>query len=74
MLPDTSTISSRLESTCPGVTERSAPTTAATSSTMFTSRVAWAVLPSLSVAVTVMGSLRLLMPLAFAWFSLSSKV
>ncbi|MCY1436450.1 hypothetical protein D9M71_525760 [compost metagenome] len=74
ILPDTSMISSRLESTCPGVTERSAPTTLGTSSMMFTSRVALAELPSLSVATTVIASFRLLVPLALGWFSLSSKV
>ncbi|MNJ66626.1 hypothetical protein D3C77_627170 [compost metagenome] len=74
ILPETSITNSRLESTCPGVTERSAPTALGTSSTIFTSIVALAELPSLSMATTLMLSFRLLMPLALGWFSLSSKV
>ncbi|MNV90204.1 hypothetical protein D3C71_1845660 [compost metagenome] len=49
-------------------------TAVGTSSTMFTSSESLAVVPLLSVTVTLKDSLRLLVPLAVGWFSLSLRV
>ncbi|MOA69535.1 hypothetical protein D3C78_1977860 [compost metagenome] len=49
-------------------------TAAGTSSTMLTSSESVAVVPLLSVTLTANDSLRLLVPLAVGWFSLSLRV
>ncbi|CAG8871652.1 hypothetical protein PS627_04572 [Pseudomonas fluorescens] len=62
MLPETSITSSRLESTWPALTERSAQTASGTSSTMRMARVLVLVLPSESVALYVKNSVTMLAP------------
>ncbi|MNY80642.1 hypothetical protein D3C86_2217860 [compost metagenome] len=49
-------------------------TAVGTSSTIFTSSESVAVVPLRSVTVTLKDSLRLLVPLALRWFSLSLRV
>ncbi|MNQ88694.1 hypothetical protein D3C85_1039740 [compost metagenome] len=58
----------------PSITEPLSGLAAGTSSTMLTSSESVAVVPLLSVTLTANDSLRLLMPLAVGWFSLSLRV